>query len=67
MGIDRIWIRGIARRELPLDRKNKSAAFLVNVFDAARDQRRPVTLRTELHQAVSDVCFGSSEHDSVVS
>jgi hypothetical protein len=30
---------------LPLDHKNKFAAFLVNVFDATRDQRRPVTLR----------------------
>jgi hypothetical protein len=67
MGIDSIWIRDIVSRELPLDCKNKSAAFLVNVFDATWDQHRPVTLRIKLHQAVSNVRFGSSEHDSVVS
>ena len=67
MGIDGIWTRDIVRRELPLDRKNKSAALLVNVFDAAWDQHQLVTLRIELHQAVSDVCFGSSKHDSIVS
>jgi hypothetical protein len=67
MGIDSIWIRDIVSRELPLDCENKSATFLVNIFYAAWDQHRPVTPRIELHQAVSNVRFGRSKHDSVVS
>jgi len=67
MGIDSIWIRDIVSRELLLDCENKSAMFLVNIFDAAWDQRRPLTPRIKLHQAVSNVCFGCSKHDCVVS